>query len=171
MLTNHWRRSKSFSTYHTSIERMFARAFLAHYWMSKENQRMGYSRRDLQDVAIRLDLYLVEKVDKFYLYTVPHTLSRNVKQVLYSRLWDLKWPNGYSSNIRICISMEDYRRLGLKSHDCHVLMQQETQYKDYVHFFMNYAHGLSTKIEWINLMLTLLRLYVYISNVFFIVFL
>jgi len=82
------------------------------------------SREDLQDMVIRPDLHPVEKGDKFYLSATPHTLSRNEKQILCSRLRDLKLPDGYSSNIRNCLSMGDYRILSLKSHDCHVLMKQ-----------------------------------------------
>lgn len=65
------------------------------------------SRKDLQDMAIRSSLHPVEKFDKFYLPIAPHTLSRIEKQVLCSRLRNLKLPDGYNSNIRNCISMED----------------------------------------------------------------
>ena len=33
-------------------------------------------------------------------------------------------PQGYSSNIKSLVSMHDLKLIGLKSHDCHVLMQQ-----------------------------------------------
>ena len=33
-------------------------------------------------------------------------------------------PQGYSSNIKTLVSMTDLKLVGLKSHDCHVLMQQ-----------------------------------------------
>ena len=39
-------------------------------------------------------------------------------------LLELKVPDGYSSNFRSCVSMEDLKLYGLKSHDCHILMQQ-----------------------------------------------
>ena len=39
-------------------------------------------------------------------------------------LLELKVPDGYSSNFRSLVSMEDLKLYGLKSHDCHVLMQQ-----------------------------------------------
>jgi len=35
----------------------------------------------------------------------------------------VKVPQGYSSNIKSLGSMEDLKLIGLKSHDCHVLMQ------------------------------------------------
>ncbi|CAL8991395.1 unnamed protein product [Prunus brigantina] len=36
----------------------------------------------------------------------------------------MKVPEGYSSNIKNLVSLQDSRLLGLKSHDCHTLMQQ-----------------------------------------------
>ncbi|XP_042466294.1 uncharacterized protein LOC122048843 [Zingiber officinale] len=40
------------------------------------------------------------------------------------RLKKIKLPDGYSSNIGNCVSLEERKLIGLKSHDCHVLMQQ-----------------------------------------------
>ena len=36
----------------------------------------------------------------------------------------MKVPQGYSSNIKSLVSINDLKLVGLKSHDCHVLMQQ-----------------------------------------------
>ncbi|CAL8173719.1 unnamed protein product [Prunus armeniaca] len=36
----------------------------------------------------------------------------------------MKVPEGYSSNIKNLVSLQDSRLIGLKSHDCHTLMQQ-----------------------------------------------
>ncbi|GMN37677.1 hypothetical protein TIFTF001_042671 [Ficus carica] len=33
-------------------------------------------------------------------------------------------PNGYSSNFKRLVSMKDLRLIGMKTHDCHILMQQ-----------------------------------------------
>ena len=33
-------------------------------------------------------------------------------------------PHDYSSNIKSLVSMKDLKLVGLKSHDCHILMQQ-----------------------------------------------
>ncbi|XP_042418214.1 uncharacterized protein LOC122006686 [Zingiber officinale] len=40
------------------------------------------------------------------------------------RLKKIKLPDGYSSNIGNCVSLEERKLIGLKYHDCHVLMQQ-----------------------------------------------
>ena len=36
----------------------------------------------------------------------------------------MKVPQGYSSNIKSLVQLKDFKLVGLKSHDCHVLMQQ-----------------------------------------------
>ena len=36
----------------------------------------------------------------------------------------VKVPQGYSSNIKSLVLVKDLKLVGLKSHDCHVLMQQ-----------------------------------------------
>ena len=38
-------------------------------------------------------------------------------------LQGVKVPEGYSSNIRSLVSMKDLKLKGLKSHDCHILME------------------------------------------------
>lgn len=59
-----------------------------------------------------------------YLPPTCYTLSREEKRRVCKTLSELKVPKGYSSNIRSRVSMEDLKLYGLKSHDCHVLMQQ-----------------------------------------------
>lgn len=39
-------------------------------------------------------------------------------------LRNIKVPHGYSSNMKNLVSLKKYRLQGLKSHDCHVLIQQ-----------------------------------------------
>ena len=54
-----------------------------------------------------------------------HTLSlKQWNQYFCKRLAILKVPDGYNSNIAKCISMDECKMVGLKPHDCHILMQQ-----------------------------------------------
>ena len=59
-----------------------------------------------------------------YLTPVYHILSRKGKIELCQCLFEIKVPSGYLSNIQSLVSMKDLEPLGLKSHDCHALMQQ-----------------------------------------------
>lgn len=82
------------------------------------------SRRDLEHLGIRKELYPQEKGSRFYLPAAPYSLSKVEKQRFCKRLFDLKLPDGYSSNIGKCVSVEECKIMGLKSHDHHILMQQ-----------------------------------------------
>ena len=59
-----------------------------------------------------------------YLPLACHTLSRKEKQNFYQCLRSVKVPQGCSSSFSSLVSMQDLMLVGLKSHDCHVLMQQ-----------------------------------------------
>ncbi|XP_062118752.1 uncharacterized protein LOC133832424 [Humulus lupulus] len=79
---------------------------------------------DLQHMGIRSALHPQEKGTRTYLPAALHTLSKLEKELFCKRLFSLKVPDGYSSNIRNYVSMEQCKLMGLKSHDCHILMQQ-----------------------------------------------
>ena len=53
-----------------------------------------------------------------------YTLSKKEKKIFCETLQSVKVPDGYCSNFRNIVSMDDCRLHGLKSHDCHTLMQQ-----------------------------------------------
>ncbi|XP_062073833.1 uncharacterized protein LOC133778034 [Humulus lupulus] len=59
-----------------------------------------------------------------YLPPTCYTLKKDEKCKLCETLANVKVPDGYSSNIRNLVSLKDCRLISLKSHDCHVLMQQ-----------------------------------------------
>ncbi|XP_073137452.1 uncharacterized protein [Henckelia pumila] len=83
------------------------------------------ARKDLMDLQIKKELHPQEKGENTYhLPAAPYTLSKKEMDVFCSRLKKIKLPDGYSSNIGNCVSIADHKLIGLKSHDCHVLMQQ-----------------------------------------------
>jgi hypothetical protein len=82
------------------------------------------SRKDLLNMGIRKDLHPELKGNTYYLPAASYMLSKKERELFCKRLFDLRLPDGYSSNISKCISLADNRILNLKSHDCHVLIQQ-----------------------------------------------
>ena len=80
------------------------------------------ARKDLEHFQVRGKL-VPEKNNKV-LPPAPYTLSKKEKHMFCETLQGIKVPYGYSSNFRNLVSMDDYRLQGLKSHDCHTLMQQ-----------------------------------------------
>ncbi|KAF7150464.1 hypothetical protein RHSIM_Rhsim02G0050400 [Rhododendron simsii] len=91
------------------------------YWEASDGLN---ARKDLQILGIRNDLHPEEQGTRTYLPPAPYTLSKAEKQIFCKRLFDLKLPDGYSSNIGNCVSMDELKVAGLKSHDYHVLMRQ-----------------------------------------------
>ncbi|XP_014522516.1 uncharacterized protein LOC106779013 [Vigna radiata var. radiata] len=82
------------------------------------------SRLDLVEMGIREQLAPQSHGKRQYLPPACHTLSKQEKRSLCEFLRGVKVPHGYSSNVKQLVSMKDLKLLGLKSHDCHVLMQQ-----------------------------------------------
>ena len=61
---------------------------------------------------------------KIYLLLACHTFSRKEKTSFCQCLCHVKVPQEYSSNIKSFVQLKDLKLVGLKSHDCHVLIQQ-----------------------------------------------
>jgi len=81
-------------------------------------------RQDLVEMGIREQLHPISQGYRTYPPLACHTMSTNEKRSFCHCLRILKVPQGYSSNIRSLVSVKDLKLVGLKSHDCHVLMQQ-----------------------------------------------
>ena len=81
------------------------------------------ARKDLVEMGVRLELQPQPHGKRTYLSPACHTLSKSEKISFCNCLRGVKVPQGYSSNIKSLVSMEDLKLMGLKSHDCHVLMQ------------------------------------------------
>ena len=83
------------------------------------------SRWDLKVLKIRQKLAPdVKENNRTFLPPACYTLTKEEKKRFCEALKSIKVPVGYSSNIKNLVSMKDSKLQGLKSHDCHVLMQQ-----------------------------------------------
>ncbi|XP_021774649.1 uncharacterized protein LOC110738558 [Chenopodium quinoa] len=82
-------------------------------------------RRDMKEAKIRPKLWPEENeaTKKAFLPHACYTLSRKEKRIFCECLKGIKVPTGYSSNIRRFVSTTDKKVVGMKSHDCHVMMQ------------------------------------------------
>jgi hypothetical protein len=89
---------------------------------SKDNLQ---ARKDLQEMNIREDLHPQEKPSgKFYLPPARFAMSKSERQTFCEVLRDIKVPDGYSGNISKSVNCAEGKLIGLKTHDCHVLLQQ-----------------------------------------------
>ncbi|KAL6279600.1 hypothetical protein ACE6H2_016481 [Prunus campanulata] len=79
---------------------------------------------DLLNMGVKIDLQPEYGERRTRLPPGPWNLSRAEKRAVCNSFYGMKVPEGYSSNIKNLVSLKDSRLLGLKSHDCHTLMQQ-----------------------------------------------
>ncbi|XP_043687637.1 uncharacterized protein LOC122638852 [Telopea speciosissima] len=84
------------------------------------------ARLDLKDMKIRVDLHpkIIEGRDKVILSPAYYTLSNEDKEVFCTILSGVKVPDGYASNISRNVQVKERIISGMKSHDCHIMMQQ-----------------------------------------------
>ncbi|GJS34581.1 uncharacterized protein Tco_0532963 [Tanacetum coccineum] len=83
------------------------------------------ARKDMVEMGIRNELApQVMNGTKMYLPPACYTLSKAEKTSFYECLHGVKVPSGYSANIKNLVSMKDLKLLGMKSHDCLVLLTQ-----------------------------------------------
>jgi hypothetical protein len=92
--------------------------FLGAAIKSKDNLS---SRLDIQSLGIRSDLHPVEVEDKLYLPHAPHTMSLDERNLFCQVLKGVKFPNGYASDIRHNVHVNERKIFGLKSHENHIM--------------------------------------------------
>ena len=89
---------------------------------TKDNVR---ARLDLQEICRRPDLHLESIANgKYRKPKASYCLSRSQKDDVCEWIQGLKMPDNYASNIARCVDKENARLFGLRSHDCHILMQR-----------------------------------------------
>lgn len=85
---------------------------------SKDNLN---ARKDLKEMGLRPDLWPDDN-GKYHL--ALFSLTRGTKKLFLKTLKTITVPDGYSSNISRCIDEKLNKISGLKSHDCHIIMEQ-----------------------------------------------
>lgn len=83
------------------------------------------ARLDLEELGIRPELHpqLDNKGNKV-MPDAPFTMSRDQKEILCSVIQNLRTPDGFASNLSRCVDVKECKLSGLKSHDCHVLIEE-----------------------------------------------
>ncbi|XP_057719684.1 uncharacterized protein LOC130934112 [Arachis stenosperma] len=92
--------------------------FLNETGRSKDNLK---ARKDLKEMGIRKDLWPDEN-GRYH--PSLFTMSNSMKDIFLRTIKNIRVPDGLSSNISRCVDLKQRKLSGLKSHDCHVLMQQ-----------------------------------------------
>jgi hypothetical protein len=82
------------------------------------------ARLDLEDMGIRQNLHLCRHGDSYCLPHAPYTMSKTQKLAFCEFLRSVKFPDGYASNLATHVSVDACNLQGLKTHDCHILLQR-----------------------------------------------
>ncbi|KAK6128488.1 hypothetical protein DH2020_037772 [Rehmannia glutinosa] len=80
------------------------------------------SRQELNEYCRRPELAQNAKTGKYP--KACYTLDKKGKEELCKWVKELRFPDGYISNLSRCVDMKKHRFFGMKSHDCHVFMQR-----------------------------------------------
>ncbi|XP_024198467.1 uncharacterized protein LOC112201787 [Rosa chinensis] len=81
------------------------------------------ARLDMVEMGIRTDLSPKTGAKRDKLPLATWNLLLNEKKIVCSSFFDMTVPVRFSSNVRSLVSIDDLRLVGLKSHDCHTVMQ------------------------------------------------
>ncbi|XP_025685089.1 uncharacterized protein [Arachis hypogaea] len=85
---------------------------------SKDNLK---ARKDLKEMGIRRDLW---PSNNGSCHLSLFSLTRDTKKLFLSALKNVVLPDRYSSNISRCVDEGQKKIFGLKSHDCHILLEE-----------------------------------------------
>ncbi|XP_042950023.1 uncharacterized protein LOC122282129 [Carya illinoinensis] len=81
------------------------------------------ARRDLEDLGLRKELHLQHHGNQTSMSLGCYMLNVNERRSFCARLSEVKFPDGFASNIARCVNVSEGKIMGMKSHDCHILMQ------------------------------------------------
>ncbi|XP_020229215.1 uncharacterized protein LOC109810217 [Cajanus cajan] len=82
------------------------------------------ARADLKDICKRPSLELIFENEMYKKPKATYVLNDNQRKKVCEWIKQLKFPDGYASNISRCINIDEGKIYGMKSHDCHVFMQR-----------------------------------------------
>ncbi|KAE8727748.1 hypothetical protein F3Y22_tig00005377pilonHSYRG00070 [Hibiscus syriacus] len=82
------------------------------------------ARQDLEAMGIKPELQTQQRGNRTWLPPACYTLNTTKKHQFYETLSTITMSDGYCSNFKNLVSDDVSKMNGLKSNDCHVLMQQ-----------------------------------------------
>ena len=103
-----------------NVSESLLNTFLGTDGKSKDNLN---SRLDLQALGIRSDLHPIEVEDQLYLPPAPYSMSPAERKLFCQVLKGVKFPDGYAADIRHNVHVNERKIIGLKSHECHIILQ------------------------------------------------
>nr|XP_043611316.1 uncharacterized protein LOC122582917 [Erigeron canadensis] len=81
------------------------------------------ARMDLEDMNIRKELHLVRKNDRLLKPHASYVLFREERKQFCNLVKSVRFQDGFAGNLEKNVIVDQGRIQGLKSHDCHILLQ------------------------------------------------
>ncbi|XP_035547412.1 uncharacterized protein LOC108987287 [Juglans regia] len=81
------------------------------------------ARRDLEDLGLRKELHLQHDGNHTSMSLACYMLNVTERRSFCARLSEVKFSDGFASNIARCVNITEGKIMGMKSHDCHIFMQ------------------------------------------------
>lgn len=113
------------------------------------------TRFDLQALGVRHQLHPKLVGDSYFVPPVCYTLSTAEKRKLCSFLASVKYLDGCAANLSEHVNITDCRITGMKTHDCHIILQQllpisirrllNDNVREALHEFSNFVKKLCSK--------------------------
>ncbi|KAL4575590.1 hypothetical protein LXL04_022438 [Taraxacum kok-saghyz] len=92
----------------------------------KKNKDNYQTSLDLKKMGIRKDLHVRKRPgsDTTFMPRVSYQMTGDEKGVFLRNLKLIRPPDEFSSNISRCVQLKEKKLIGMKSYDCHMLMQE-----------------------------------------------
>jgi len=109
------------------VEKNVTESVLGCVMNNKDKTKDGMNSR-LDILALKYKRKKLKPQEKpngqWYLPPACYQLSKEELKEFLQFLYDIKVPSAYCANIRTLVSFEEKKLMGMKSHDCHVMMTQ-----------------------------------------------
>ncbi|KAI3817395.1 hypothetical protein L1987_11185 [Smallanthus sonchifolius] len=106
------------------IERNVCDSLLGTLLMNDKTKDTSNARVDLEKLKIRRTQWLEKKGNKIFRPHPKYSFKITDRKLFCEFIKDVKLPDGFRSNIRKRVTDNNTNITGLKSHDCHILMQR-----------------------------------------------
>ncbi|GJR57660.1 hypothetical protein Tco_1499822 [Tanacetum coccineum] len=93
--------------------------------MNDKSKDTNKARQDLEELKIRSELWLSKKGNGKFIKPHPkYSFPPEKRQFFYEFIKGVKLPDGFRSNFKPKVTDNDNNIIGMKSHDCHIMMQR-----------------------------------------------
>ncbi|XP_050222335.2 uncharacterized protein LOC126672428 [Mercurialis annua] len=85
-------------------------------------EELNWTKR--KAMGIRKELHLQQIGNKFLMPLACYTLPKPERRMFCEWLQSIRLPDGYASNLSRCVTVQDCKVMGMKSHDYHIFLQR-----------------------------------------------